>query len=426
MTRMFRPASRLFAVALALILAGCAATRPAGSGLPAWQGALIVAESSHPEAPALGMRGEQGWLIAWAQDSAIMARSVALDGTPGAAQPVITGRQPWAPALFPGPGGEWHLLWRDLDALGEARIYSAHLDPAGALLRGPVAITPEGISTYSAAPGADDSLLLLWAEAALQPDIYAQRLDAEGRLDATPPILIARRAEHPALARTADGTWVMSWLAWPDLALRDSASREVMVATSAAALPWQAFGTPQRIATLTSATHTEYVETAPLGLDHTHGYRLIGWRDAATGLARIDVLSFALRAPGDATRTRLTLPVRQQRSAAEIETGFNTGPAQAWSPPTEEALAASWPQPAAGQLAALPVALSTAEGPAIAYLEGGQVRAFQLFGTADAPARDVGVWIDRDRHVTLAWSAFDAAANGNALLFATTRPDAPG
>jgi hypothetical protein len=245
MFRDYRPVGRLFALVLALALTGCRVSQPYPSQLPCWRDGLVVSHSAHGEAPAAGLYGAEGWLVIWAEGPALLARTVTITEVLSEPQTLITGRMPWAPILLPALEDEWHLLWRDLDDHGEARLYGAHLSAAGKLLRGPVAVTPEGISTYAAVPGEDGALILLWAQASLRPDIYGQRLDAQGRPDATPPALIIRSAEHPALARTAKGAWVMSWLAWPDAALRDSSSREMIITTSAAALPWHSSAPPR-------------------------------------------------------------------------------------------------------------------------------------------------------------------------------------
>ncbi len=389
-----------------LLLSAACTSRPAFPSLaPAWSDGRVVAESRSPEPPALGPLADGGVLMAWADDTALYTRLAGADGSLGAPASVVTGISPWDITLIPGTNGEWHLLWRDFDVYGIPRLSSAHLDTEGRLLRGPLAVSPEGVGLYSAMPGDGGTAVVVWASPDAQPDLYGKAIDAQGRPGAAPPARIARHAETPALTRTASGNWIIAWLAWPESAAADSASRIITLATSQAALPWER-------QTITALDHlvfpdmTTYVETFTLGLDHDSGYVFTGLRDAATGTASTTLRAFSLETLQRQGRaTAVELPVQPPGSAASFSTGFNTGPALTVTAEMTDRLPTSHPAPTPGQHATLPVAFTVGDRVLIGYFAGGALVACQPVIQATPPPGALIMVVDRALHLTLSWAS---------------------
>ena len=193
------------AVLLAVLLAGCgggsAALVATPTVLPStWSRPLALAETTAASAPAFVMTSS-GWVLAWAEDSTLQLAIVHADGSLDPAQTVVMGRAPWNPTLLPTPGGAWHLLWQDTDRLGEVRLYSALLQPDGALSRGPLLVAPDPVSAYTVAVAANGTVAVVWADVNPRPQLFGRAIDATGRPAAVPqPIAFGTHAARPLRA----------------------------------------------------------------------------------------------------------------------------------------------------------------------------------------------------------------------------------
>ncbi|MBN2471135.1 MAG: hypothetical protein JXN59_10455, partial [Anaerolineae bacterium] len=345
-TRIHRSGLFWAACLLVLFCAGCASNARFASIGSAWSSGLTITQARNIAPPALGTRQDGSLLVAWADGASVYTRLVGQDGRLSAPVTLVSGATPWDITLLPGENGEWHLLWRDFDAYDTPRLYSAHLDQEGQLLRGPLAVSPEGVGAFAAMPGDGGTAVIIWASPEPQPDLYGRALDAQGRPSATPPTLITRRAEHPALTRTASGMWIAAWLAWPDRATADSSSQVITLATSQAALPWEEQASIA-LDQLILSDFTTYVESFRLGLDHETGYVFVGLREAASQTASTSMRAFSLatlQLQGRASA--VTFPL-EAAAAPAIDTGFNTGAVYA-VPAGSQGATASHPAPAAG------------------------------------------------------------------------------
>ncbi len=389
-----------------------------------WSAAVTVAEAFHLDAPAVGLAGE-AWAVVWADGPDLFFRRVVPDGVVQAAQTLnLGGRTPWNPVLLPAPEEGWHLLWQDVDAFGDARLFNARLASDGLLLRGPVTVSAGAVTQVAAAPGDDGAVIVVWADDAPRPTLYGQRIDAQGRPVGT-ATQIARGASHPALARTVGGLWALAWLSSDDA----GGSRQALVRLSDRPLPWEGEAEPLALGEVSLADVTGYVETVRLGLDRAQGYLFVDRRDAMTGLPRTDALIFSLDADSAATPVvrleALALPAVAPATTPDVITGFNTGPA--FAPLSAgEGTPVGWPAPAWGQFDALPVAFEAGGAVVVGYFRGGGLIGWQPVGIGARAGGALGLWTDRERHLTLAWADLPDVADGPAALrLCTTRSLAP-
>jgi hypothetical protein len=419
---------------LILCLAGCspAASAPPTytSASPAWSLAVPVGEAYQLNAPAVGST-QEGWAVVWADGPSLFFRQVGPDGTltPPYALPLGT-QTPWNPVLVPAHDRGWHLLWQDLDPWGDVQLFSARLQADGTLLRGPITVSQEPVSTVTAAPGDGESVIVIWADANPRPSLYGQHLDAQGRPAAGSPALIARNAGWPALNRTADGRWVLGWLALPDSPHSAPSERIATVLIASGPLPWASDADPVSVGRVDLSDTTEYVEAVQVGLDQNYGYLLVSLRSAATGQPRADVLVFPLNEgsppPPQPVLAAITVPA-EPPPAADLTTGFNTGPALALpadtdSTDTPEVLTGR-ATAVQGQFAVLPVALEAAGEIVVGYFQDGLMVGYQPITSGAQAVGTLGLWVDRDRHLSLAWANRPAADGGPAiLLLSSTRP----
>ncbi len=410
-----------------LCLAGCsalAAPLPDARASGTWSAGLPVGEAYHLGAPAVGLDRE-GWVVVWADGAALFFRRVSPDGVLSTPQPLpLDARTPWNPVLLPASAHGWHLLWQDLDRFGDAQLFSARLDAAGTVIRGPLTVSHTSAGVVAAAPGGGNGVILVWAEAQPRPSLYGQRLDSQGRPVAGPPTLIAHNAGWPALAQTGDGQWLLSWLALPDSPHDVPSDRIATVRITNSPLPWEGDADPVIVGRIDLSDPVEYLETVPLGLDGTYGYLFVSRRSAATLLPRTDVLVFSLSAeaapPPHPLIESVSLPATlPPDTPAERTTGYNTGgaiPLMAGPPVGDEtAVPVGWPMPVRGQSEVLAVAFEAGGKPVVGYFQDGALVGYQPIAGGRALGA-LGLWADRDRHLTIAWAEQPADNSGPAIL----------
>lgn len=421
----------LWILVLALCLSGCGwqATPPAfASASPAWSCGIRLGTAYQLEAPSI-FRVEDAWTAAWADGANLYLVSLSADGITAPVQPLPYGpRTPWNPVLLPAPDDGWHLIWQDLDLFGEPHLYSARLDRDGVLLRGPVQLSQQPVSTIAASLGDGLDVILVWADAGPQPDLYGTRLDTQGRPSAGPPTLVARQAAWPALNRLVDGRWALTWLSMSDSLRHPAHSQITQAQISAGPLPWS-----EESVRLIDGEHIQlgegnYIERVQLGLDEHYGYLFIGQRSAESRLARTDAWIFALEddaaSPPSSLINNLTLPAEIPHETLDLTTGFNTGPALALTTADEQlSLPVSRPATPIGQYDVLPVAFDAGTGIVVGYFQEGAAVGYQPVIDQAEPAGAIDLWVDRDRYLHLAWANTPSITGGPAtLLLGGTHP----
>lgn len=427
---MTRTPTTILAVILAtFVLMACQPMPSPYAGTAPWSDGLVIGQARGLDAPATAWNG-QAWLAAWADASTLFIRQVQPGLASAAPSPLLTDRRSWAPVLLPATDGEWHLLWKEVNSLELTRLFSAHLQADGTLLRGPMAVTQDATGALATASDGGGGVILLWAATGGdRPALYGQQLDAQSRPLAGPAPLVAANAEYPALARTAEGRWVMAWLALPDSPHNPADSRDVVIQMSQSALPWQEPADPVVIGRATFSDPALYVESVALGLDRSFGYLFINRRDARNQAAQTEVYPFPLAAEaGNLSAPVSPLSVRFPATAPapsdSYTTGFNTGPALATANATDPAgLPAGGAYPVQGQYEVLPVAFAADRRLIIGYFQGGTLAAYQIAATAPGAIGGLTLSADRDRHLTLTWASLPhSAEDPAALLLSTTRP----
>lgn len=397
-------------------------------GIAPWSDGLVIGQARRLDAPAVVWNG-QAWLTAWADAGTLFVRQVWPEQTSAAPSPLLTDRQPWAPVLLPATDGEWHLLWKEADSLEQTHLLSAHLQADGTLLRGPMPVTADATGASAAAPDGGGGVVILWtATGGDRPALYGQQLDAQSRPLAGPAPLVAPNAEYPALARTAEGRWVMVWLALPDSPHNPTDSRDVVVQMSESALPWQEPGDPVVIGRATLSDPALYIESVALGLDRSFGYLFINRRDARNQAARTEVYPFPLAAeesglPANVSPLSVRFPATAPATSGSFTTGFNTGPAvvaDSTADPASQLAGGAYP--VQRQYDVLPVAFAADRRLIIGYFQGGTLAAYQVAATAPGAIGGLTLSADRDRHLTLTWASLPHSPEDPAsLLLSTTR-----
>ncbi len=412
---------------LGVCSAGCHPEIVASSGAGLWSEGLLVGYARRLEAPSVAWGGE-AWLAVWADADALFVRLISSGIPPAAPQVLLTGHQPWAPALIPAAEHEYHLFWYDLDPFGDVRIYAAHIGADGTLLRGPIPITSAASGESAVAPDGIGGALLLWSAAGEQPILYGQRLDSQGRPQAGPAPIVAYNAEYPALARTTDGRWVAAWLALPDSPYSPSTSREMTIWMSEAPLLWKPPAAPLVIGQFDLPDPASYIESVTLGLDRAYGYLFINLRNARDNQVRTEVYPFPLTT-GEATLAPVTpltvyFPATPPETFSTLPTGFNTGPALAVpSPASTPVVTGGSAAPAAGQFDVLPVAFTVNQSLVVGYFHAGELIAYQPVTSQARRISGLALTTDRDRHLTVTWLTLPPTSNDPATLWmSSTRP----
>jgi len=383
-------------------------------------------------APSVVRTGDV-WTAAWTDGAGLYLGQVAAAGVAAPAQALPSGtRSPWNPVLMPAPDDGWHLIWQDLDLFSEPHLYSARLHSDGTLLRGPIQLSQKPVSAVSISPGYGLDVILVWADASPQPDLHGTRLDTQGRPTAGPPALVARNAAWPALNRLVDGRWALTWLSMPDSLRRPPHSRITHAQITTGPLPWSEETAQQVNGEIILLDTSDFIESAQLGLDQHYGYLFIGHRNAESGLPHTDTWVFPLdeatRSPSSALITDLSFPVSTAEDAPQLTTGFNTGPAFAFTGTTGRAndappLPAGRPATPVGQYTVLPVVFATGEKIVIGYFQDGAAAGYQPIIDQATAVGQIGLWVNRDRHLHLAWANAPELPGGPAaLLLSGTHP----
>lgn len=420
---------------LVLLLVGCA-TLADPSPVPdypsrsdAWSDGLILAEAAHLDAPAIGLAAD-GWAVVWADGPTVSFRQIASGGTPGSIQVLNLGaRTPWNLSLWPAPEDGWHLLWQDLDSLGQTRLFSARLNDDGALVRGPILLTPDPVSAAAVAPGEGGTVVLIWADTGPRPTLYGQIIDTQGRLQGGPPNFVAADAGWPILGRTADRLWVLAWLSASGGGQSTFAGQRATVNITDGVFPWEGQAETFTLGTVSRNSVTEYVETVRLGLDQTRGYLFVSHRDAATQSPHTEAFSFSLvysdSNSDDARRIQrqeILLPADSDGLSAPVSTGFNTGPALAL-PTNGERGRVGLATPVWGQFNVLPVAFELNGDVVVGYFQAGQLLGYQPISSGGRIGGTISFWADREHHLSLAWANLPLAKSDPAtLLLSSTQP----
>jgi hypothetical protein len=179
------------------------------------------AAATFPPAAACSL-GERGFVAAWirisaARESSLMARRIALDGSPaGEAREIAKGGKLRNPALARLDDGRFVLAWDVEPSPGARRLRAVVLegDLAPGREMGFETMYPGSDWDPCVAPSSSGGFLLAWtAGEDSKRDVFARFFDARGRPASRPMALGARAGaqESPSLARLADRTFLAAW-----------------------------------------------------------------------------------------------------------------------------------------------------------------------------------------------------------------------
>jgi hypothetical protein len=198
----------VLAMAMLLLLSGCASTVPAAAA--PWRILRTIPVSGPQAQPGLWTGGRAAFL---ALPGDLSKPDINLYDLAADAPPLVLplASAPRHVTLYPAPGGQLFLLWLDQSALGDTTLMGAFLGKSGGLQRGPAAISNRPVSDYSAAALPSGELLTLWIAAGdRSTPLYTQVIDSAGR--PLPPLRLAETARHPSAASAPDGTLHVAWL----------------------------------------------------------------------------------------------------------------------------------------------------------------------------------------------------------------------
>ncbi len=421
-----RPSIQLIPLVLAvLVMASCGVVSPHGTTLASasdgWADGIEIGRARQFGAPAIGLV-QDDWVSAWTDGPDLYFRRLMRNGMAEDPRKIVAGITPWEPRLIPGLAGTWHLLWHDTDRFGDRHLIGAHLSSDGTLLRGPITISNEPIGDIAAMQGANGDVVVVWTDAAPRSSLYGQQIDSQGRPVGGSHVEIVRNVEKPALARTDDGMWVLSWLALPDTPHGVSSSRTVKVVVSPASIPWDTEASALDVGIIHLPAATTFIENVEIGLDRTHAYIFISYHDTVSNTSATEVRAVTLEQTSDTTSTvsfQVQFPEHPSRTNPEQTTGFVNGPVR--SIVDEGSLPAAWPMPAAGQHDTLPVAFNVEGRIMIGYFREGQFIGYQPITQNAGSLGRLGLVADSEHRLTAIWSYYQGNSLDATMILSTSQ-----
>jgi hypothetical protein len=191
-------------------------------------------------------------------------------------------------------GRDLALFW-----IGDGRLFSARLDPAGAVLAAPAVVSGDvEVADYSATRAAD-RIVAWFAGAPATPGIFAAELDSRG----APPTRVRAAGERPQLRSDAVGNVHAIWL-------ERTADRTATLHYSRVPAEESAQLAAQPLAEVGNLGAGAEVTGPWFGLDTTHGY--VGWHTRITS---------GMRA-GQHFTLHTTFPLAAPEQVAELQSLF--------------------------------------------------------------------------------------------------------
>ena len=393
-------------VLLIAVLAACTTTAPTPTPpTSAWGTVFTLGQAEQTDAPAIWPFADRV-MATWigADETGIHQDSRRLSKS-GLSERVVLPlppKNPYAQRMYPAGDNNSQLLWLDANPDGDVRLYAAIVSPTLTVERGPTMITDQTTRRYAAILNGDGSL---WAISSggllIEPRLYANFIDPQGRPHLDEKDLIATDADWPTIAQANDGTTTVFWI-------RPSDNR-VMRSTF---LKGQ-LQNPQAITETVALNPGDRLVSFDAGLDATHLY--LFWNvSRANGQAETWFTS--------ATFDAATWPAPQSLSfdatKGNFETGFNSGTA---SPARAGSHWLSWAAVLPGQFDSVPVATVNAGKLGIVYLHDGVVAGYQDIVPVSAFIGLPSLLTDRDRFLYLAWSEPNFASGKADLKLTMTK-----
>jgi hypothetical protein len=391
---------------------------------PGWSRAQVVGTTRHEQQTPIAVDAAGNAYLFLVQGSATQRRPQIIALDPRAAQRWeasfdIQHRELRDPQLL-WDGRELVLFW-----IGDAQLYTARIDPAGAVQQAPAVISePIAVAGYSAATFA--GVTVAWVAGAEEtPGLYVVREASPGAA----PQQIAPIGERPQLRSDVDGALHAIWLDRP------AGSRVAALAYA----PLRADGTlqaaPQMLTEVANVGRGAEVSGPWFGVDATHGY--VGWHTRITsGMSAGQTFTlqtaFPLDQPTQVAEVQpLLVPERSTPAYTAPATVLNSGArwpftgtaAGATSPPAN--IAAN-PTPAGELALACEGSVGVGSGQRVPqicmiYFAGGVPTGFQRLSLSERSAFAPALISDAAGNLYLSWRELrpDAAV----VYFAGTAPE---
>jgi hypothetical protein len=389
-----------------LLVTACNST----SELPTsvWGQIHTLAQAEQSNAPALYLTSRGEVTSVWVNADETGVHQDMRQGTAETIVLPLPPVHPYAQTLNPSLfDGDMHLLWLDADyeqrddvlIANTTYLFGAFITSAR-VERGPTRITNMQTFHYAAVPHADGGLWTAWSGGlASEPELYAQRIDNNGR-----PLQsrrIALNADFPVLARADDGTLFLFWTQPSSgsvylAGLDENGAHDMRVITHTPIL-----NAGDRVVNISA------------GMDRTHLYLL--WNiDRADGHAETWWTSGAFDAASWGVPQRLGI----SPSTEAFVTDFNGG---AGVTVTTGETWLSWSAPLVVQYEMLSLAVWDGTQLGVVYLQSGAVVGYQAVVAVDLLIGIPALMTDRDRHLYLSWSHPTPEGYADLLLTTTRR-----
>jgi hypothetical protein len=294
-------------------------------------------------------------------------------------------KNPYDQKLFPAGANNTQLLWLDADKAGDIRLYAALVSPTLAIERGPTLITDQNTLRYTVIPNGDG---LLWVISSggllIEPRLYANMIDPEGRPRLDEKDLIATDADWPTVAQANDRTTTLFWIRPSDNSVTRATFNN---------------GQPQNQQVITDSVTLnpgDSLVSFKAAPDSNYAYLL--WNiSRANGQAETWYTSGTL----DAARWNAPQQLGFDTTKGNFETGFNSGTASAARNGSHWL---GWSAALPGQFDTLPIATVNDGKLGIVYLQNGVVVGYQDIIAINGLIGLPSLMTDRDRFLYLAWS----------------------
>lgn len=387
---------RLFTIVCACVtLAACQAaplpvSTPTDDPLPisAWSRIEQIGAAEQGAAPVM-LPVEDGLLLAWNSADESEARHI-VRGVDGEARIVaLKAWHPFLQTLLPAHSSEFLLLWLDRTQQAEELRLQAGIISEDAIARlGANVVSDLPTRSYSALMVESGALVVWSARLGAVNNLYADIVDRQARPSET--IELRRDADYPMLVQDENGVIHLFWL--------EQTGRQAYHATITN--PDQAALTDIRPLIGTALIGAaDAVEGWHVALDGTHVH--LFWN-----IRRLDNTHAVLHSAGDLASLQFDPPAPfgiVQDTARQIQTPYRSGEASAATRSSDAAV--WWAVPLAGQHTILPIAVYDGSTLGTAYMQAGDLVAYQPVVAATGMIRAPGIASDAAQNLYLSWAS---------------------
>lgn len=303
-------------------------------------------------------------------------------------------RYPRHVRVFAASSDAAHLLWLDTPPTGEvetAQLYSAYVNlTTREVERGTLAVSDMPVQHYDTLAIDDGSLFLAWSGGfSTERDIYLQTIDPLGRPRTAERVI--RDGSYPSLVQTADGK---RWLYW----LQGNAPFR---ATMTEQEGFITLGEPIAVTAPVRFRAGTVLRSFTVAVDETYAY--LFWQVMTVGGdVETRFTSGSLGGVDYPPPQVLTLAISDD---ATFITGLNGGTANLVTAGSTS-VQYVWPSSSSQVQDLLPLAIVMGDMLGVLYMDDGEPSAFQaVVSPVPLLFSHPTLLIDRERHVTLAWSA---------------------